>query len=80
MISLKILNFFDLKITLFSKIISSSVKKFPLFAVTDIFCLSQFIENFGFQLIIQGNGKRIKQLTKAGTKLKKGQTVKINLS
>ena len=38
------------------------------------------IENVGYQVLIEGNGNRIKQLTKAGTKLKKGQTVKINLS
>ena len=38
------------------------------------------IENAGCQVLVEGNGNRIKQLTKAGTKLKKGQTVKINLS
>ena len=38
------------------------------------------IENVGCRVLIKGNGKRIKQLTKAGSKLKKGQTVKINLS
>ena len=37
------------------------------------------IENAGCQVIIEGNGNRVKQLTKPGTKLKKGQTVKINL-
>ena len=37
------------------------------------------IENVGCQVLIEGNGNRIKQLTKAGTKLKKGQDVKINL-
>ena len=38
------------------------------------------IENAGCQVIIEGNGYKVKQVTKAGTKLKKGQTVKINLS
>ena len=38
------------------------------------------IENVGCRVLIKGNGKRIKQLTKAGSKLKKGQTVEINLS
>ena len=38
------------------------------------------IENAGCQVLVEGNGNRIKQLTKPGTKLKKGQTVKINLS
>ena len=37
------------------------------------------IENAGCQVKIEGNGNRVKQLTKPGTKLKKGQTVKINL-
>mgnify|MGYP001256108838 FL=1 len=37
------------------------------------------IENAGCQVIIEGNGNRVKQLTKPGTKLKKGETVKINL-
>ena len=44
---LYILNLSDLKTTLFSKRISLSVKKFPLFAVTDIFCFLLFIENLG---------------------------------
>ena len=38
------------------------------------------IENAGCQVLVEGNGNRIKQLTKAGTKLKIGHTVKINLS
>ena len=42
-----ILNLFDLKITFFFNIISSSVKKFPSFAVTEIFCLLLLIENLG---------------------------------
>ena len=49
-LSVYILNFFDLKITFFSKIISSSVKKFPSLAVTDIFCSLLLIENFGSEI------------------------------
>ena len=46
-LSVYILNLFDLKITFFSRAISFSVKKFPSLAVTDIFCSSLLIENFG---------------------------------
>ena len=44
--------------------------------LTDIIPL---IENAGCQVIIEGDGNKAKQLTKPGTKLKKGQTIKINL-
>ena len=43
-----ILNLEDLKITLFSNKINSSVKKLPLFAFTDIFCLLLLIVKLGF--------------------------------
>ena len=49
-LSVYILNLFDLKITFFSKAISSSLKKFPSLAVTDIFCCSLFIENLGSEI------------------------------
>ena len=49
-LSVYILNLFDLKITFFSKAISSSVKKFPSLAVTNIFCSSLFIENLGSEI------------------------------
>jgi hypothetical protein len=49
-LSVYILNFFDLKITFSSKAISSSVKKFPSLAVTDIFCSLLFIENLGSEI------------------------------
>ena len=37
------------------------------------------IENNGYKLSIEGNGNKVRQITKSGTKLKKGQTIKINL-
>ena len=37
------------------------------------------IENNGFKLSIEGNGNTVRQITKSGTRLKKGQTIKINL-
>ena len=49
-LSVYILNLFDLKITFFSKVISSSVKKFPSLAVTNICFSSLFIENFGSEI------------------------------
>ena len=49
-LSVYILNFFDLKITFFSKAISFSVRKFPSLAVTVIFCSLLFIENLGSEI------------------------------
>ena len=49
-LSVIILNLFDLKITFFSRTISSLLRKFPSLAVTDIFCVLLLIENFGFEI------------------------------
>ena len=45
----------------------------------DLMDIIPMIENNGFKLTIEGNGNTVKQITKPGTKLKKGQTIKINL-
>ena len=41
--------------------------------------LIPLIENAGCKVLIEGNGSKVKQITKPGTKLIKGQTIKINL-
>jgi len=41
--------------------------------------LIPLIENAGCKVLIKGNGNKVKQITKPGTKLRKGQTIKINL-
>ena len=51
----------------------------PDISTFELMDIIPMIENNGYKLSIEGNGNKVRQITKSGTKLKKGQTIKINL-
>ena len=51
----------------------------PDISTFELMDIIPMIENNGYKLSIEGNGTKVRQITKSGTKLKKGQTIKINL-
>ena len=45
----------------------------------DLIDIIPFLENAGFKVIVEGSGNNIQQINKAGSRIKKGEIIKIKL-